>query len=152
MNEEQPTHEEKLRRFAEREIIPLSNGGEVEVLVKDEREEGELVGKFSFSINVRSASETEEIQTQGDVYYDKLQTNGGTLPITGDGSIEGLLAAGRYLKDLLPRLPQLGASELWIEGDQKRIDAYRKFVLRLGFEETLGVFSTPAFVYHSKNA
>lgn len=140
--EEQPGIEEGHPLFVERETIPLSGGGEAEVLVKNEGN-----GKFSISANVRSAEEASEHRALGDVYYDKLK---GNLPITGDGSIEGLLAVGRYVSELLPRLRELGAAELWVEGDKKRIDAYRKYLLRLGFEETLGTYGTPAFVYRPK--
>lgn len=127
--------------FFERKTIPLENGGEVEVFIRQDADQ-----IYSFGINVRSEEEKMGKIVLGDEkYYEKFKS--GDLPITGDGSIHGLLVASQYLDEVLERLKKSGAKELWVDGDDPRVDAYRRALLRKGFEETIRENGGPAFVY-----
>ncbi len=140
----QPEEDASPRTFVERETFVLTNGGEVEVFVRADNEQPTI---FRFSINVRSPEETVLRSELNDTYFEKFTPN--KLPITGNGSIEGLQVAYRYLKDLLPRLKELGCEQLWVQGDEHRMDAYRPALLRIGFAEATEIKNRNATLVYS---
>ena len=139
---QEETNETATLPFFKRETISLSNEGEVEVFVRDRGE-----GVYAFSISVRSATEKDEHDTLGEEYFKKYNKDRTNLPITGDGSIEGLLVAYRSLSSLIKELSVNNARELWVEGDERRIDAYRTPLQRLGFIDDFDKKGAPALVF-----
>jgi hypothetical protein len=116
--------------FVERETFSLESGGELEVFVREDDK-----GIYSYQINVRSAEEKAQHDEKGEYYYADVWGAHGPTVVTGGGSTEGLLRAKTYLVGAIERLRGFGAKELWVDGDERRMNIYRRALTPMGFIE-----------------
>ncbi len=79
------------------------------------------------------------IEYKRDEYWNWFDDDNPGL-IKGDGSIEGLREAYRYLKDeVIPTLRRAGAKELWVSTSEKKRSRAFSYVKRLGFEPMIEI-------------